>query len=49
MRSLLASVLDQVDRYYPEIDTSELGAGRGPTSTPNGRKGVERDTAPIAK
>ena len=49
MRSLLASVLDQVDRYYPEIDTSELGAGRGPTSRPNGRKGVERDTAPIAK
>ena len=49
MRSLLASVLDQVDRYYPEIDTSELGAGRGPTSRPNGRKGVEQDTAPIAK
>ena len=49
MKSLLASVLDQVDRYYPEIDTSELGAGRGPTSRPNGRKGVERDTAPIAK
>ncbi|MDO9317175.1 MAG: MinD/ParA family protein [Gammaproteobacteria bacterium] len=49
MRSLLASVLDQVDRYYPEIDTSELEAGRGPGSRANGRKGVERKTAPIAK
>jgi len=49
MRSLLSSVLDQVDRYYPEIDTSELEAGRGPTSRPNGRKGAERKTAPIAK
>ncbi len=49
MRSLLASVLDQVDRYYPEIDTSELGGGRGPTSRPNGRKSTERKTASIAK
>lgn len=45
MRSLLASVLEQVDRYYPEIDTSELGAGR----KPSGRHGTERRTAPIAK